>query len=259
MKIEVNLSKKSVFALVLVAVLLIAGVAVYAYGTSNPVIFGHTPDEINWSYGGGSSSGCPSGFTKIGSGQAAFCISTNAESTVSNVNDAASGCYSKGSFLCTSSQWYLACNSGVISGMTGSNNWISDAPTGNFGALSVGRDYCSDTHGIAGTVYRCCISNIGVSINVGSGALWKSVSLTDTTSKFNPRCKYFMVLAPASGMSVPAGTSTGADAELIRVEQLALYAGNYVINYNTKSVTNTGFTVSNMYESCPSGITGIGQ
>lgn len=46
MKIEINLNKKGVFALVLVAVLLIGGIAVYAYGTNNPVVFGHSPGEV---------------------------------------------------------------------------------------------------------------------------------------------------------------------------------------------------------------------
>lgn len=46
MKIEINLTKKHFYAIVAMFVLLIGIVGVVAYGTGNPMVNGHTIDEI---------------------------------------------------------------------------------------------------------------------------------------------------------------------------------------------------------------------
>ena len=53
MKIEVNLQKKYFFAILSAAVILAAVFGVYAYGTSNPAVFGHSAGEIEGGAGGG--------------------------------------------------------------------------------------------------------------------------------------------------------------------------------------------------------------
>ncbi len=70
MKVEINL-KKRYFIFILVSALLIGSlIAVYAYGTNNPAVFGHSPGELE---GVGIPSGaivmfdvaCPTGWTRF--------------------------------------------------------------------------------------------------------------------------------------------------------------------------------------------------
>jgi len=56
MKIEVNLQKKYFFAILSAAVILAAVFGVYAYGTSNPAVFGHTAEELAITLPNGSTS-----------------------------------------------------------------------------------------------------------------------------------------------------------------------------------------------------------
>jgi len=46
MKFEVNISNKVFYALVVVVGLVLGGVAVYGYGTSNPAVMGHSTGEL---------------------------------------------------------------------------------------------------------------------------------------------------------------------------------------------------------------------
>ena len=68
MKIEVNITKKYVFIILGILLILTASVVVYAYGTSNPAVFGHSGGEIEWPTGNyciiqAQNQICPSGFT----------------------------------------------------------------------------------------------------------------------------------------------------------------------------------------------------
>ncbi len=45
-KIQINMSNKSFYSLIVFGVLILAGIGVYAYGTSNPAVFGHSAGEI---------------------------------------------------------------------------------------------------------------------------------------------------------------------------------------------------------------------
>ncbi|MEK6890259.1 MAG: hypothetical protein AABX35_03670 [Nanoarchaeota archaeon] len=70
MKIEVNLKKRYFIFILASALLLSSLIAVYAYGTNNPSIFGHSAGEVA---GGGIPSGaivmfdvaCPTGWTRF--------------------------------------------------------------------------------------------------------------------------------------------------------------------------------------------------
>ena len=53
MKVELNIEKKYFFAILSAAVILAAVFGVYAYGTSNPAVFGHSAGEIEGGAGGG--------------------------------------------------------------------------------------------------------------------------------------------------------------------------------------------------------------
>jgi len=45
--VNINISNKVFYSLIAVIAITIVGVAVYAYGTSNPSVFGHSGEEIN--------------------------------------------------------------------------------------------------------------------------------------------------------------------------------------------------------------------
>lgn len=45
-KINIHLSNRWLYTLILIGVLIVAAVFVYAYGTSNPSVFGHSFSEI---------------------------------------------------------------------------------------------------------------------------------------------------------------------------------------------------------------------
>jgi len=53
MKIEVNLEKKYFFAVLSAVIIFAALIGVYAYGTSNPSVFGHSAAEIEGGIAGG--------------------------------------------------------------------------------------------------------------------------------------------------------------------------------------------------------------
>ncbi len=46
MKIKINLNKKQAIPIIAILILLAGAIAVIAYGTSSPSVFGHTGDEI---------------------------------------------------------------------------------------------------------------------------------------------------------------------------------------------------------------------
>lgn len=47
MVVKINISNKVAYTIIAVIAILILGIVVYAYGTSNPSAFGHSGDEIN--------------------------------------------------------------------------------------------------------------------------------------------------------------------------------------------------------------------
>jgi len=106
---------------------------------------------------------CPPGYEIIGTpGQGAFCISAAPELPAASLEAAMNECNERSPIanVCTSSEWLIACSLGVTA--FGSDNWISDALTGNYGAIVVGRTYCSDTHQVGGSsnppyTYHCCL------------------------------------------------------------------------------------------------------
>jgi hypothetical protein len=46
LKIEINISNKAVYTLIVIGILIAIGISVYAYGTSDPSTFGHSLGEI---------------------------------------------------------------------------------------------------------------------------------------------------------------------------------------------------------------------
>ncbi|MDO8564146.1 MAG: hypothetical protein Q7R87_04005 [Nanoarchaeota archaeon] len=98
MKIEVNLKKRYFIFILASALLLGSMIAVYAYGTNNPAIFGHSPGELE---GGGVPSGaivmfdtvCPTGWTrftgldgKVAKGSATYGATGGADTHVHDVS-----------------------------------------------------------------------------------------------------------------------------------------------------------------------------
>ena len=49
MKLEVNIDKKYFFAIILIGLIIVGIVGVVAWGTNNPINFGHSAGEIEWS------------------------------------------------------------------------------------------------------------------------------------------------------------------------------------------------------------------
>ncbi|MEI6731660.1 MAG: hypothetical protein WCK90_03185 [archaeon] len=260
MKIEVNVSKKGIFVLALIAVFLVGGIAVYAYGTSNPVIFGHTPDEINWSAATGSSTGCPSGFVDGGG----YCIETNEHNNKELLDweHALVSCSNSGAQLCSRDEWTTACSKNIINNRFDGDEWTSSSSftlSGVYSAVvamgSQGTS-CITTNNINPSgnsfTYRCC-KDKGISINVGNGG-WKSVSLSNT-APFNTRCQYLVINNQGSGImyGMPA----------VQVQPNSIFIGSgggYSVSSTSKgTISSGGLVMSALYESCPSGITGIGQ
>jgi hypothetical protein len=61
-----NISNKLAYTLIAICVIILLGIGVYAYGTSNPANFGHTTGEITWP-------SCASGAYLTVSGGAVVC------------------------------------------------------------------------------------------------------------------------------------------------------------------------------------------
>ncbi len=51
-KVEINLTNKWLYSLIVVGIVFVLGIGVYAYGGSNPAVHGHNAGEINGSLGG---------------------------------------------------------------------------------------------------------------------------------------------------------------------------------------------------------------
>ena len=48
LQIKINLTNRWLYALITIGILMVVGVGVYAYGTSNPSIFGHSVNEVGF-------------------------------------------------------------------------------------------------------------------------------------------------------------------------------------------------------------------
>lgn len=105
---------------------------------------------------------CPSGYTLVGTAGtfSAYCISTN-EETTNTWQAAVSACYAKSTkaTLCSVKEWVGACQSGLVSAMTGNWEWVAD-----FGyydaAIVMGNSACTDGSATAASGsynYRCCL------------------------------------------------------------------------------------------------------
>lgn len=104
-----------------------SAVQTVAPGTSGNVL---TSNGTTWVSQAGGRTSCPAGFTLIGTSgsEEAFCISTNEEPTATWLV-ATTACYNKTptkARLCSSSEWAMACVSGLPPGMTGNWEWVAD-------------------------------------------------------------------------------------------------------------------------------------
>lgn len=182
--------------------------------------------------------------------------------TGANWYDASAICAgNSNSRLCSPDEWLHACTLGVLT----DKNWGSSLTnwwefTNQVSATSQGVVAVVSTNGKCNQVegdtvtnnnanrgYRCC-KDKGISINVGSGAVWKSVSLSNTAS-WNVNCAYQIVKSDGP---------TRYYATFVNSNQIDDEGSALAVNSNAKSTSTQGSAISAIYESCPAGVTGIG-
>ena len=250
MKIELNLEKKYFLAILSAIIILAVVFGVYAFGTYTPNVFGHSAGEIVLPDldGDGTPETLTDAITEglLGGGGGSAWRSVDLSNTQPFNLDCAyfyKFTYSGGLLSTEIPDFYDGGRLNMYAGayVSPTNKGIR-APN-SYPILAMYESCPTGVTGITGA--------FGGGTGGGGGSAWKVVALSNT-QLFNPDCLYFSKYSSSGSVGSESYSVSGGSGSLNTG-----FGGS--ISANNKASRSPGGTVLALYESCPTGITGIGQ